>query len=169
MKTLNIYAALLFSIFAINSSFAQKNTVLDRKESIKVWGNCETCKKHIENAAKSAGAKTANWNDETKMLALAYDGAKTTLVKIQNAIAASGYDTQDFKGNDQAYSKLMSCCKYDRNTSYAGLTTKANTKAADCKNMKCCKNKNCCDKNKKCNSTACKSAEECKDMGCCKS
>jgi Copper chaperone len=119
MKTLNIYAALLFSIFALNSSFAQKSTVLNTKEQIKVWGNCETCKKRIDNAAHVAGAATANWDVLSHVLTVSFDGAKTSSEKIQKAIAAAGHDTQDFKGDDEAYNKLPSCCKYERNTTYA--------------------------------------------------
>lgn len=119
MKTFSIYAALLFSIFATNFSFAQKSTVLNHKEKIKVWGNCETCKKRIERAANSAGALTSTWDVNSHMLALSFDGAKTSSEKIQKAIAAAGHDTQDFKGDNEAYNKLPSCCKYERNTTYA--------------------------------------------------
>ena len=153
MKTLNIYAALLLSIFAINFSFAQKSTVLNTKEQIKVWGNCETCKKRIENAAHSAGTATANWDVLSHVLSVSYDGAKTSSEKIQKAIAAAGHDTQNFKGNDNAYNKLPSCCKYDRNTAFAAIGSKM-----DCK-MDCCKDKTCCDKD----------IAECKTMTCCKS
>jgi hypothetical protein len=168
MKTLNIYAALLFSIFAVSFSFAQKTTVLNTKENIKVWGNCESCKKRIENAAKSAGAATADWSEESKILALSYDGSKTSSEKIQKAIAASGHDTQNFKGDDKAYNKLPSCCKYDRNTGFTILKAKVNLKA-DCKNMDCCKSNSCCDKGDKCDDNACKEIVVCKDMACCKS
>ncbi|HEY8688326.1 MAG TPA: heavy metal-associated domain-containing protein [Chitinophagaceae bacterium] len=166
MKTLNIYAALLFSIFAINFSFAQKTNVLDRKENIKVWGNCETCKKHIETASLSAGAKTANWNTQSKILAVTYDGAKTSSTKIQQAIAASGYDTPNFKGDDNAYNKLASCCQYERSTGTT-LIEKSMSKM-DCQKMAGCMEK-ACGKNDKCDDKTCKKMAECKDMGCCKS
>ncbi|MDB5222225.1 MAG: hypothetical protein JWN83_892 [Chitinophagaceae bacterium] len=168
MKTLNIYAALLFSIFAINFSFAQKTTILNKKENIKVWGNCETCKKRIENAAKSGGAVTADWNDESQILAVSYDGAKTSSEKIQKAIASSGHDTQAFKADNKAYNKLPSCCKYERNTAFTSMSGKIKS-MANCKDMKCCKDNGCCDKNGKCNDKACKEVAECKDMQCCKS
>ena len=161
MKTLNIYAALLFSIFAISSAFAQKGTVLNTKEKIKVWGNCEVCKKRIENAATSAGAITANWNELSHVLAISYDGAKTSSEKIQKAIAASGHDTEKFKGDDNAYSKLPSCCKYERNTALASISK------MDCNNMECCKDNLCC--KGKCTEVNCKDIPECKTMTCCKS
>ncbi len=111
MKTLNIYAALLFSIFAINYSFAQTSV---KKETIKVWGNCGMCKTTIEKSAKKAGATTASWNEESKELKISYASAKTSSTKIQEAIAKSGYDTQDFTADNKAYNNLHSCCKYDR-------------------------------------------------------
>ena len=161
MKTLNIYAALLLSIFAINLSIAQKSTVLNTKEQIKVWGNCETCKKRIESAAFSAGATTASWSDQTHMLVLSFDGAKTSSEKIQKAIAASGYDTQYFTADDDAYSKLPSCCRYERNTAFTGVSKMS------CNNMDCCKDNLCCKKG--CDESTCKKIPECKTMDCCKS
>lgn len=87
-----------------------------KTESIKVWGNCGMCEETIENSAKKAGAITADWNEETKILAVSYDAGKSNSFKIQKAIAAAGYDTQDLKANDKAYDKLHGCCKYDRKT-----------------------------------------------------
>src|SRR5687768_9938632 len=110
MKTLNIYAALIISIFTINISFAQTSV---NKETIKVLGNCGMCKSTIEKSAKSAGATTAEWNPETKLLAVSYNPSTSNTVNIQKAIAASGYQTQDVKANMNAYNKLHGCCKYD--------------------------------------------------------
>ena len=86
MKTIKFYALLLFSILAVNFSFAQKTAALNKKETIKVAGNCESCKKRIETAAKTAGATTASWNEESGVLAVSYDSAKTSSAKIQQAI-----------------------------------------------------------------------------------
>ena len=148
MKTLNIYAAVLFSIFAINFSFAQTAV---KKETIKVWGNCGMCKKVIEKAARSAGATAANWNEDSKDLKVSYAVNKTSATKIQEAIARSGYDTQDMTADNTAYSKLPGCCHYDRKTDAAGVTKmkccsneKCDKTAASCKDMQCCKDKTCC-------------------------
>jgi len=100
MKPIKISFALLLSIFVVNFSFAQDTL---KKETIKVWGNCSSCKKHIEKAAKAAGAVTAIWNQDTKQLNVSYNPAKTTSVSIQQYIAKAGYDTQDFYGDDIAY------------------------------------------------------------------
>jgi periplasmic mercuric ion binding protein len=132
MKTLNIYAAILFSIFAINFSTAQTTV---KKETIKVWGNCGMCKTNIEKAAKKAGATKASWNEESKELKVSYTGNKTSAVKIQQAIAKSGYDTQGFTADDKVYNKLHGCCQYDRKNGMAAVETEKNTKAAYCCTM----------------------------------
>ena len=162
MKTLNIYAALLFSIFAVNFSFAQTSV---KNETIKVSGNCGMCKNKIEKAAKVAGATYANWNEETKILNVSYNTSKSNAEKIQKSIAASGYDTQNFKADDKAYNKLMSCCKYDRNTAF--ISTSGKSKMG-CKNPESCKDKSCY-KNGKCNENLCKDMAECKSTCCSKS
>ena len=77
-------------------------------------GNCSSCKKHIENNALAAGATIANWDKKSKFLQISFDPAITNPAKIQSAIAAAGYDTQDFKASDEAYKNLDECCQYDR-------------------------------------------------------
>lgn len=110
MKTLSLFAVLLFSISSINTTYAQTT----KTETIKIWGNCGMCKTTIEKAAKKAGAKTANWNEDSKELKVSYAVNKTSSVKIQEAIAKAGYDTQDFTADNKAYDNLHTCCKYDR-------------------------------------------------------
>ncbi|MBP6432772.1 MAG: cation transporter [Ferruginibacter sp.] len=110
MKSLSIFAAILFSLFTSNL-FAQTSV---KKETIKVWGNCGMCKSKIEKAAKKAGAKTASWNEETKELKVSYSAKKTSNQKIQEAVAGVGYDTQDFTADDKVYNNLHGCCQYER-------------------------------------------------------
>ena len=111
MKTLIIAFAIIFGSSFTNISNAQ---IVLKNETINVWGNCGTCKKHIEKAAKSAGASTAIWNEDSKKLELTFNTNKTSSLKIQQAIANVGYDTQDITGNKVAYNKLDKCCQYDR-------------------------------------------------------
>ncbi len=162
MKTLSLYAALLFSIFAINFSFAQTAV---KKETIKVWGNCGMCKKTIEKAAKSAGATTASWNEDSKQLKVSYAVNKTSSSTIQQSIAKAGYDTQDLTADDIAYSKLMGCCQYERKGAVG-----ANVKEKSCCTKKTGVAMKCCD-NDKCgkDANACKGMSCCKDKACCKS
>ena len=108
MKIVSIIAAMILSI---NFSFAQSTV---KKENIKVWGNCGMCKSKIEKSAKQAGAKSADWNEDSKILKVSYAADKTSNAKIQQAIAKTGYDTQDFTADNSAYEKLHGCCQYDR-------------------------------------------------------
>ncbi len=118
MKTICIYAALLFSIFGISESFAQNSI---KQETIKVWGNCSMCKKVIEKAARSAGATKADWNTGTKILKVSYNETETNGKKIQESIANSGYDTRDLTADNNAYKKLPECCHYDRKIALADM------------------------------------------------
>lgn len=102
---------LFVSIFSSQFTKAQINV---KSDSIRVNGNCNMCKKNIEKSAISAGAAVANWDKKTKFLVINYDPSVTNSVKIQTAIAAAGYDTQDFKATEVAYKKLEECCQYDR-------------------------------------------------------
>ena len=107
MKTKS-FILIFSSLLLAFQSFAQKS------HEIKVWGNCGMCKKVIEGAALKAGAKEASWNEESKILHVSFKASKTDLSKIQQSIAASGYDTQDFIAPDEVYSKLHGCCQYER-------------------------------------------------------
>lgn len=89
-----------------------------KTEKIPVSGNCGMCKKTIEKAAKTAGAKDAVWDIPAKTLSVTYNAKKTNSSKIQQAIAAVGYDTREIRGNDAAYEKLHACCQYERTKTY---------------------------------------------------
>ncbi len=106
-KILSMVALFMFGAIAV---FAANKT-----ESFKVQGNCEMCKARIEKAAKAVdGVSAADWNVETKMLALTFDDSKTDANKVQEAIAKVGHDTDMHKATDEAYNKIASCCKYER-------------------------------------------------------
>lgn len=79
-----------------------------------VRGNCSMCKTTIEKAANAVdGVENADWNVDEKKIAVSFDATKTDAMKIHNAIAASGYDTEKVAGSEDAYNNLPSCCKYD--------------------------------------------------------
>ena len=95
---------ILISTFALQAQTSTK---------IKVAGNCGMCKGHIEKAAKEAGAVTANWDKAAKVLKVSFDASKTSTDKIEDAVAAAGYDTEHKVASAEAYSKLDECCQYD--------------------------------------------------------
>ena len=147
MKSLSLMAVLFFGMLFSNNSFAQS----EQKDTIKVWGNCGSCKKKIEKAAKSAGAQTAVWDADTHQLIATYKTDKTSNLKIQEAIAKVGYDTQDFAADNDTYNSLPGCCQYERKVTTGN------------ENKKCCADSNCTKDEKGCNAKGC-----CKDKGCCK-
>jgi periplasmic mercuric ion binding protein len=166
MKTYKIFMPLVVMLLVFNFSFAQKGST--KKETIKVWGECGMCKKTIEGAAKKAGASTANWDTETKVLAVSYSTTKTNAVKIQQAVAKSGYDTEKFTASQKAYDNLHECCKYERKDVTATSKDEKKACCAEGKDGKECKHHDgaagkCCDM-EKCG----KDKDACKDMACCK-
>jgi hypothetical protein len=150
MKTIKIS---LFSLLFISLScfvFAQEKT-----ETIRVSGECGMCKKKIEKAAKTAGANYALWDVEKKELVVKYNSTSSNTAKIEKAVAAVGYDTQNEKASQEAYNKLDECCQYERTTTEAKAACCANCssekadcckdgKCADCKDGKCDKAMDCC-------------------------
>lgn len=102
----------LVSMFLLGTSmvFAQVKT-----EEFKVYGNCGMCESRIEKAAKAVdGVTAADWDEETKMMALSFDESKTSVDKVQKAIADAGHDTPKHKAKDDVYDALPGCCQYDR-------------------------------------------------------
>lgn len=127
MKTQQIIFSFLFILFASLTATAQDKGV-SKKETFKVWGECGMCKKTIEKAAKDSGATTARWDTESKMLSVTYNTGKTSNQKIQQAIAAAGYDTRDLTADKAAYDQLHECCKYDRKAAAAKEAAKEEQK-----------------------------------------
>lgn len=99
--------ATLFSLPA--AAKGEKDTA-----SFKVSGNCDMCKTRIEAGAKKGGAFKADWNEETHLIQVIFDPAKTTVDKIHQGIADAGYDTDKLTAGAAAYSKLPKCCQYER-------------------------------------------------------
>ena len=79
-----------------------------------VRGNCGMCKSTIEKAVNGVdGVASAEWDKLRKQVNVSFDGSKTNVDAIHNAIAASGYDTDKVAGNEEAYGNLPGCCQYD--------------------------------------------------------
>jgi hypothetical protein len=155
MQTLKIFSLLPLLMAFTFVSFTQETTT----ETISVSGNCGMCKTTIEKAAKKAGASSADWNTEAKTLTIKYSSATTNAAKIQQTIAAAGYDTRDFKTTDAAYNKLPACCQYDRKdvkNAKHQCDEKCDMKDGKCAGMAVCKEKGCC-----------VDEAACKEKGCC--
>lgn len=104
-----LITGLLF--FSMTSIFASEV----KTEKIKVYGNCGMCKTRIEKAANAVkGVTKAIWDDTEAILTVTFDDAKTTTLKIEEAVAKVGHDTEHMKASDKTYNGLPGCCKYDR-------------------------------------------------------
>ena len=92
--------------------FAQIKNV--KTESVKIYGNCDKCKKTIETAGNLNRVAKVEWNKDTKMATLNYDSGQTSSDEILKRIALAGYDSDKFLAPDDVYAKLPGCCQYDR-------------------------------------------------------
>lgn len=84
----------------------------DSTSTFKVSGNCGMCQNRIEKAAKAAGATTAKWYEDSKMMTVSFNPKKSGSEKIQQKIAAVGHDAGTFKASDEVYENLPGCCQY---------------------------------------------------------
>jgi periplasmic mercuric ion binding protein len=116
MKTNYFIAVAVFAIMICINSNAQSNanSKIDalKTVTIKVGGNCESCKTRIEKVAKIDGVSKADWNKETKILTLIYNPSKVNSDNVQKKIASVGHDTEKYKADDKVYNSLPECCKY---------------------------------------------------------
>ena len=153
MKTLKPF--LLAFLFIL---FTQVINAQTKTAAFKVAGECGMCKKKIETAAKDAGATYAVWDISSKSLKVKYAGNASNEAKIQQSIAAVGYDTPNYKATDAAYEKLHECCKYERTA----------VKEDCCKGASCTKEecKTCC-ADGKCSKDAVHAASSNEPMSCC--
>ena len=109
MKSLSKIVMVIAVLLSSVNSFAQiKN---EKTETVKIYGNCEMCKKTIEKAGNLKNVATVNWNKDTKMATLNYDGKKTNQDEILKRIALAGYDSEKFLAPDDVYAKLSDCCQ----------------------------------------------------------
>lgn len=117
MKYLSIRLP-FFLIILLFAACAGKSKVIESGNTnakFKVWGNCDMCKETIEAGLKVQGISRVNWDVDTKQIEVDYDSTKISLDQIQKTIAASGYDTEKYKADEQTYNNLPECCQYNRN------------------------------------------------------
>jgi periplasmic mercuric ion binding protein len=111
MKTKSILMIICLLGLGITSIFAKGA----KTEKIKVYGKCGECKMRIEKTATLVqGVTTATWNEEDEILTVIFDSTKTNSMKIEDAIAKVGHDTEHMRATDKSYNALPGCCHYDR-------------------------------------------------------
>jgi len=126
MKNSNLICLILVSI-TLSLSCQQKNNVktvpvkqeisiINPEISLGVRGNCGMCKTTIEKAALSVdGVEEASWSTATKILDIKTKSSLDSItIKIHQAVADSGYDTELISAMEDSYSSLPGCCQYNR-------------------------------------------------------
>lgn len=86
-----------------------------KNASMKVAGNCDMCKTRIEKTVlKVKGVKAAVWDESSKLLVISYTGEETIPADVEKSINLAGHDTENSPADEKAYSKLHSCCQFER-------------------------------------------------------
>ena len=109
-------------IFGCNNKKAEtisvkhQTSMTNPEISFGVRGNCGMCKTTIQKAALSVdGVEEASWDIETKVLDIRTNSNLDSItIKIHNAVAKSGYDTELVLANSEDYNNLPGCCQYNR-------------------------------------------------------
>jgi copper chaperone CopZ len=115
MKTVKIIIVAFMAIVLGANTFAQSNPskiVSTKTETLQVSGNCDMCKARIEKAARIDGVSKAEWDKKSKVLAVTYDPAKTSIEQIGKKVAVAGHDNNLVKADEKSYGSLPGCCKY---------------------------------------------------------
>lgn len=100
----------LILLLTTSMTFAQEK---NKKVTMEVDGVCEMCKMRIEKAALGVkGVKYALWDIPSHQLSLIMDERKTNTMEVKTALVAVGHDTKELKATEDAYNKVMPCCKY---------------------------------------------------------
>jgi len=97
----------------------QEASIINPDISFGVRGNCGMCKTTIEKAALSVdGVEEASWSITSKILDVKI-ASNLDSIKIHEAVANSGYDTELILAVDENYNNLPGCCQYNRDMEIA--------------------------------------------------
>ncbi len=119
MKKLSKLLMTILVLLSITTNAQLKNKVT---ATVKIYGNCGMCEENIEKAGSIKNGANVDWNVDTKMATITYDSQKTNLESILKQIALAGYDSDQFLAPSDTYSKLPSCCQYDREAKIADIS-----------------------------------------------
>ncbi|SIN68184.1 heavy-metal-associated domain-containing protein [Chitinophaga niabensis] len=121
MKTIRIFIAIAIAVLSTQGLKAQDHKLnlfnfepKAQKATIKVYGECDMCKRRIEKALKIEGIKSSYWDVDTKILTVLYHKKKIDIGKISSLVAAAGHDTDKVKAKDEVYNAFPDCCQYER-------------------------------------------------------
>ncbi|MFT4660858.1 MAG: mercuric ion binding protein [Patiriisocius sp.] len=113
MKKLSIMILFIFTIVSfVSAQETEKKISKNIKTEFAIYGQCGNCEKRIEKAALIKGVKLADWNRETQVLKIIYNGRKTNPKAVKESIAGVGHDSEEVKSSDEVYDQLPGCCSY---------------------------------------------------------
>lgn len=112
MKTVALFMMAVLIIISGGMVKGQEKKSKTETVKIKVSSQCGMCKDRIEKElAFTKGVTAAVLNLETHEVEVTFKTSKTTADNIREVITKVGYDADDKKANEEAYSKLPLCCK----------------------------------------------------------
>ncbi len=81
---------------------------------IQTSARCGECKEAIERQLNyEKGVKSAELDNDTKIVTIFYNAEKTNPDILRKSIASIGYDADSIPADLKAYKKLKSCCLKD--------------------------------------------------------
>jgi mercuric ion binding protein len=98
-------------LFVLMTTFAMAQGKTETVK-IKTSAQCGMCKETIETQlAMEKGVKSSELDVKSKMLTVTFDPKKTTIGKIRERVAKTGYDADDMPAVQAAHDKLPACCQ----------------------------------------------------------
>lgn len=122
---------LVICFVSTNIIIAQDKPVIYGAEFM-VKGECGMCEERIEGTALEAGALTAEWDSETKLLAIDYEDGKVSISAIRYAIAQAGHDNGNFSAPSNVYNNLPGCCLYRPDGNLTSTTFRVEGNCGQC-------------------------------------
>lgn len=111
MKLIHISFIAVATLFTISTTAAQSQKKIT--QTVEINGNCGMCKKTIEEAANTKGAKLT-WDPKSQSATLTLDPKKTSVDEVLQNVAKAGYDNQSYSAPENVYDNLHGCCQYER-------------------------------------------------------
>jgi len=117
MKSIK-FLLIAFTVFLFsNTIFAQQQKTI-QTATIKTAIYCDHCKncescgdKFNRTLLKEKGVQMVVLDEKAMTIKVTYNSKKTDLQKIKQAISKLGYDADDLKAEEVAYTGLDDCCK----------------------------------------------------------
>lgn len=115
-KTMNLKSILksFFALAILALAFSAQSYAEDNLKEckIKTSAHCNSCKVKIEKAVNNLdGVEKSYLNLDDKVVSVKYNPAKTSVAKIEKAIADAGYEAKDVNAKSGCCSKKSAECK----------------------------------------------------------